>query len=256
MRRNRPGLGAAEIATLVASAVLACVIFLDGPAVGWARGLDPALVGLFRTLTDLGKSDWLLIPMALGLLWLASRPLEPLGTRARAALETWAGILAYALVVVGGSGLIVTIAKRVIGRARPKHLETHGVFDFTPFASDAGFASFPSGHAATVFAFAAVVALLVPRLRWPAFACAFWLALSRVAVGAHYPSDALAGGVFALWFALMARGFFAERGWVFVRDAAGIYRVKTPGLMARGLARGPAQQPAAHQPIGYAGPAE
>ena len=51
----------------------------------------------------------------------------------------------------------------------------------------------PSGHAATSFAGATVLALLVPRLAWPLFALAAAIACSRVYVGVHYPGDVLAG---------------------------------------------------------------
>lgn len=42
------------------------------------------------------------------------------------------------------TGLIQTIAKNAIGRARPEHRDDH--LEFSSFANDAGFRSFPSGH--------------------------------------------------------------------------------------------------------------
>jgi undecaprenyl-diphosphatase len=53
--------------------------------------------------------------------------------------------------------------------------------------------SFPSGHAATAFAAATVVAAFHPRLRVPVFALAGLVALSRVYLGVHYWLDILAG---------------------------------------------------------------
>jgi undecaprenyl-diphosphatase len=55
--------------------------------------------------------------------------------------------------------------------------------------------SFPSGHAATSFACATVLAALVPRLRVPAFVLAAAIAFSRLYVGVHYPTDSIAGAV-------------------------------------------------------------
>lgn len=59
--------------------------------------------------------------------------------------------------------------------------------------------SFPSGHSATAFGFAAVVALCSlqagrKHIAWIALALAMLVALSRVAVGAHWPLDIFAGG--------------------------------------------------------------
>jgi len=56
--------------------------------------------------------------------------------------------------------------------------------------------SFPSGHSATSFAFAAVVAHRYPRkkwLRWSAYALATGVSLSRYPAKKHFPSDILMG---------------------------------------------------------------
>jgi membrane-associated phospholipid phosphatase len=56
--------------------------------------------------------------------------------------------------------------------------------------------SFPSGHAATSFAFAAVVAHRYPEnrwLKWSAYALATGVSLSRYPAKKHYPSDILIG---------------------------------------------------------------
>ena len=62
--------------------------------------------------------------------------------------------------------------------------------------------SFPSGHAATSFAAATILAFAFPRL-WPLlFTLAAAIAFSRVYVGVHYPLDVVAGavlGVLVAW---------------------------------------------------------
>ncbi len=55
--------------------------------------------------------------------------------------------------------------------------------------------SFPSGHATTSFAAAMAVAVLMPRLRWPALALATLVALSRVYLGVHFALDVIAGAL-------------------------------------------------------------
>jgi membrane-associated phospholipid phosphatase len=58
--------------------------------------------------------------------------------------------------------------------------------------------SFPSGHAATSFACALVLARFAPRLTIPLFILAALIAFSRVYVGVHYPFDVLAGTALGL----------------------------------------------------------
>jgi undecaprenyl-diphosphatase len=53
--------------------------------------------------------------------------------------------------------------------------------------------SFPSGHATTAFAAGVALAILAPRLRWPALALAAVVAYSRVYLGVHFWADILAG---------------------------------------------------------------
>jgi undecaprenyl-diphosphatase len=53
--------------------------------------------------------------------------------------------------------------------------------------------SFPSGHSATAFACATVIAWASPRLAVPAFVLAALVAWSRVYVGVHWPLDVLGG---------------------------------------------------------------
>ena len=65
--------------------------------------------------------------------------------------------------------------------------------------------SFPSGHATVAFACATVLALAVPRLRWPLYALAALIAFSRVYVGVHYPFDVIAGAVLGVALARALR---------------------------------------------------
>ena len=65
--------------------------------------------------------------------------------------------------------------------------------------------SFPSGHATVAFACATVLALALPRLRWPLFALAALIAFSRVYVGVHYPGDVLAGALLGVVIAIALR---------------------------------------------------
>jgi membrane-associated phospholipid phosphatase len=105
---------------------------------------------------------------------------------------------------VAAAGLLDQVLKNLLCRARPSAAGA-GVF-FTGFPcvpAPYALASFPSGHATTVFALATVLSFWYPR--WTAA----WLVLaavvgwSRIALGPHFPSDVVAGAVLGVSVALV-----------------------------------------------------
>ena len=85
------------------------------------------------------------------------------------------------------------VLKDLVGRDRPPE-----AMGFDPLVGVPGSPSFPSGHAMTAFATAAVVAVLAPRLRWPVLALAALIGFSRVYLGVHFWIDVLVGSLFGL----------------------------------------------------------
>jgi undecaprenyl-diphosphatase len=66
--------------------------------------------------------------------------------------------------------------------------------------------SFPSGHAASGFAFATASGLEQPVLLVPLEALALAVAWSRVESGQHYPADVAAGAAVGLFTGLIVHG--------------------------------------------------
>jgi undecaprenyl-diphosphatase len=65
--------------------------------------------------------------------------------------------------------------------------------------------SFPSGHAATSFAGATILAFAFPRLAPLLYVLAAAVAFSRVYVGVHYPLDIVGGAVLGVLIAIALR---------------------------------------------------
>lgn len=219
--------GLLEILALTAVAagcVAAATLVLDPLAPGLRAQLPVSVIILAERLTALGLGGVVLWPLGLALatvlLW---RPtLDAMGQRVASALLARVGFL---FISVAGAGLLVTVVKRVIGRARP-HVALHVAgpdpqFTFHMLAWKASYASFPSGHATTVFATAVAFAALYPRARTALLGLAVVVAATRVMLGAHYPSDVLAGAAVASAFVLWMVKVFASRRLVFRVDAHG-----------------------------------
>jgi membrane-associated phospholipid phosphatase len=95
-----------------------------------------------------------------------------------------------ALAALGAAGTADLVLKLAFDRQFPVSPKSTGKFW-------AGGRSFPSGHSATSFAFAAAIAHEYPRYRlvkWGAYALAAGVSLSRYPAKRHFPSDILMGG--------------------------------------------------------------
>lgn len=200
----------------------AAFVRLDLPAGMLQDQWSPGFVRLADFLTQFALGGWYLIPAALLLVVANLTDWRRLSRRALMLAYNWTSLAFLVLSAVGLSGLAVNVLKYAIGRARPSHFHEFGVLSLHPFAMDASFAGFPSGHATTMGAVFGVALLLFPKRWYIALALTAILTSTRVFVGAHYPSDTVAGFGLGFAFAVASALVFARLGFIFSQMRSGL----------------------------------
>ena len=179
-------LRASRLSILAGLAVLPALILADRSLMMAVQAWRwPALVEAMQVLTWLGYGMVdIAVPLGLALLgwWRGDAGLRVRGF--------WgAGTVALA-------GVVDQVLKNISCRARPSAPGAGTFFaSFPCFPAPYAYASFPSGHATTAFATAVVLGLWFPRGASVFMGLAVLVGLSRVVLGAHFPSDVLAGAL-------------------------------------------------------------
>ena len=150
---------------------------------GW---LNPIIEGVSWIGTD--GAVWIVIAALLAVLW----------RRPGVFLQVVAADLASAVLSYG--------LRDWIGRDRPPLTYARP----KPLVGVPHSGSFPSGHAATAFACATLLAFAAPRLAVPFLLLAAAIAFSRVYVGVHYPLDVIGGAALGVAVAIALRWLVAS----------------------------------------------
>ena len=205
-----------------ATIVLVAALVPFDPALSQrAQALPGAVVAFNRRITDFGTFAWMIYGSGfLVILAYVVHRISRNETLAGRTKTAWRLPL-YFFLTIGATSALVHLFKLLVGRARPELFAEYGAYSLTPFAYDDLYSSFPSGHSAAVGAFFGAFSMLAPRLRPLFLLGALTIGISRVIVGAHYPSDVAAGLLLGLWTAVATAFIFARKEWLYRFDAHG-----------------------------------
>ncbi len=213
-------------------------------ATQWALG-STRLSRIAEFFTFFGLGGWYLIPSALVLIAANLTDWRSLSRRARMAAYNWTCFAFMVIGSVGLSALVVNVLKYGIGRARPMNFEKLGDLSLHPLSMDARFASFPSGHATTMGVIFGIALLLLPQRRWLLLAATLSVASTRIFIGAHYPSDTVAGFGLGCAVAIVCAMVLGRLGCIFRYTTVGLPVAKTTFRLFR--ARKPERTDAARK---------
>lgn len=198
---TEPALEAGPVAVHVDAGKVAVVVAPPAPA-----GIDRRLFGLINGLPHTPTSDRyvsVLSDLGEGVGWVAGGVALAIlgGSKGRRA-----GV-ASAAASLAATYIVQQRIKPLFRRERPFVNREARVVGSRPADH-----SFPSGHSASSFAAATALAFFYPRAAPVAYAVATAVAVSRVHLGVHFPSDAAVGGVIGIGIGTFGAWVFKKRG--------------------------------------------
>ena len=227
------------LTALLAVVIAVLMVALDATEIGWMPPRGTAALWPVRIITDFGKSTYVLWTLALlvvALVLIAAG----LGAWRRVVLLSLATRVQFLFLAVLVPVLIGDVLKGIIGRGRPFVGGEANAFNFSHWSWSEAYSSLPSGHATTAFALAFAVAALWPRVTAWMFGYAITIAVSRLVLLAHHPSDVVAGALTGIIGAMAVRYWFAARRLAFtIRPDGRIVALPGPSLdQLKKVARG------------------
>ncbi len=197
--------------TMFAGSVIVVLMYaLDATEIGLMPPRGTASLWPVRILTDFGKSAYVLWLLA-GTLFAVAVISPRLQGAARSGLLGFGTRLQFLFFAVLVPVLAGEVIKWIVGRGRPFAGGEANAFNFVHFAGTEAYASFPSGHAIASCALAFAVSAVWPRALAMTIVYALLIALSRLVLLAHHPSDVVAGAVIGVVGAMFVQYWFAAR---------------------------------------------
>ncbi len=200
-------------AIAVAASVFALMLVAFDHEIARAMTREPDGVRSFlHYATDAVLVRWYLYPSGALLLALCFVDLRALPRARRWRARMLAVDAAYLFASVALAGVITNILKVLFGRARPPFLDEYGHLGFSFLRFGWDYSSFPSGHATTAGAVAAVGMVFFPTIRPALLVIGLCFAASRFVVEAHFASDVVIGFTIGFLTATVVARWLALRG--------------------------------------------
>ena len=171
--------GAAAISFQWDQPVREHIIALQGPQ--WSKSPEGKMHGMIRKW---GDWPWIMVAASLGIAFAKWR-----------GNKRWTRILLAAMVASTLAGMLANASRLTTGRTRPRESPKIEQGFYGPYHDGRlligvpAYNSFPSGHTATAFGFAAVVVFASPAWGALVLVPAALVAWSSILIGAHHPSD-------------------------------------------------------------------
>lgn len=112
---------------------------------------------------------------------------------------------------VVGAGVVARVLKIFIGRQRPVFFESLELTGFFPPQLKWEFNSMPSGHTTVSFAALVMIGMLAPKYKPLTWGLAIVIGVSRIAVGAHWPSDVIFGAFIGMVVADVVKWYLLKK---------------------------------------------
>jgi membrane-associated phospholipid phosphatase len=198
-------------ALFVSVASVLLFLFSDHSVAEAAQAIPSEYQRVFFLIGSLGQAVFYLVlgpSVYVALCWAAAQARFSVHAES---LRLWRRRVQYLVSSVLISGVLTDLLKVLCGRPRPHFYLEHGLDSFMFLCTSASMWSFPSGHATTIFAAMTVCYFLDPRRGYLWFSLATLVSISRVLVGAHFPSDILAGAFLGTVTSILLRDYFRHR---------------------------------------------
>lgn len=118
----------------------------------------------------------------------------------------------YMFVSMAVAAAILNVLKFAIGRYRPRYLFNDDLSGFEPFGLALKMASFPSGHAQSIWSAMIALCFLTPRIAPLYVAIALMVSASRFLTAVHFVSDVVFGTFVSIAVAVLIRRWFEKGG--------------------------------------------
>jgi len=126
----------------------------------------------------------------------------------RRCIRAWS----YMIVSMITAAAALNFSKFAVGRYRPRYLFDDGISGFEPFGIALKMASFPSGHAQSIWSAMLALCFLTPRFTPLYLLVALTVSASRFLTAVHFISDVIVGSFLSVVIAILLKHWFERNG--------------------------------------------